>query len=489
MTFTSLTFLIFFSLVFLLYWGLNERRSQNMLLLAASYLFYGWWDWRFCGLILFSSLVDYFGAIRVDQSQTKARAKFWLLVSVVINLSLLGYFKYANFFLDSFYQIMGSFGWSDSGLLKIILPVGISFYTFQTISYTIDVYRKKIKPTRSLPDYLVYVSFFPQLVAGPIERGAHLLPQFLNKRRFDPKLASDGMRQILWGCAQKIVIADNLGPRIVSPVYADLSASSGPLIIIATVCFAFQIYCDFAAYSNIAIGVSKLLGFDLMKNFAYPYFSQSVDEFWRRWHISLSTWFRDYLYIPLGGNRCGRSRYAFNVLFTFGVSGLWHGAAWTFVVWGLLNGLGVLPGILKSENSANKSAPGALPGGSNLLPSFGVIWRILFTFSFICLTWVFFRANSLTDALAGLAQIPKGIFNPSLWQDALVFLRSDDGLTAVLMLCVFVGFEWIARSHDHALQCLKTLPTSMRWGCYFLIWLLTLIFFPMQPSEFIYFQF
>ena len=274
-----------------------------------------------------------------------------------------------------------------------------------------------------------------------------------------------------------------------SPVYADLSASSGPLIIIATVCFAFQIYCDFAAYSNIAIGVSKLLGFDLMKNFAYPYFSQSVDEFWRRWHISLSTWFRDYLYIPLGGNRCGRPRYAFNVLFTFGVSGLWHGAAWNFVVWGLLNGLGVLPGILKSENSANKSAPGALPGGSNLFPSFGVIWRILFTFSFICLTWVFFRANSLTDALAGLAQIPKGIFNPSLWQDALVFLRSGDGLTAVLMLCVFVGFEWIARSHDHALQCLKTLPTSMRWGCYFLIWLLTLIFFPMQPSEFIYFQF
>jgi alginate O-acetyltransferase complex protein AlgI len=489
MTFTSLTFLIFFTVVFGLYWIAPQRRVQNYILLGASYLFYGWWDWRFCGLIFFSSFVDYVCALKVDSSSSRRGTRLWLISSLVINLGLLGYFKYANFFLDSFYQVFGHFGFSDSGLLKVVLPVGISFYTFQTISYTIDVYRGKLKATRSLVDYLVYVSFFPQLVAGPIERGAHLLPQFLKPRVFDPSLAADGMRQILWGCVQKMVIADNLGSRIVNPVYADLAASSGPLVMIATICFAFQIYCDFAAYSNIAIGASKLLGFDLMKNFAYPYFSQSVDEFWRRWHISLSTWFRDYLYIPLGGSRCSSTRYCVNVLITFGVSGLWHGASWTFVIWGLLNGLGVLPGILGGKVDAAKTDARATPGGDRLVPSFAVTGRMLKTFAFICLTWVFFRANTIGEAFNGLVAIPMDLFSIDAWRDVKVLLFQDDGITIVAMMLAFVSAEWVSRRFDHPLQSLILRPMIIRWAVYLILVILAMLFFPMQPSEFIYFQF
>lgn len=489
MTFTSLTFLLFLALVFVGYWSLNGRRHQNYLLLAASYTFYGWWDWRFCGLILFSSLVDYVAAQAIDGSRLALRRKVYLGLALSINLLLLGYFKYANFFLESFYELMGGFGLTDSGLLKIVLPVGISFYTFQTISYTIDVYRRKLSATRSLPDYLVYVSFFPQLVAGPIERGSHLLPQFLKPRIFDPVVATDGMRQILWGCVQKMVIADNLGNRIVNPVYADLASASGPEVVLATVCFAFQIYCDFAAYSNIAIGAAKLFGFDLMKNFAYPYFSQSVDEFWRRWHISLSTWFRDYLYIPLGGNRCSRSRYAFNVLFTFGISGFWHGAAWTFVVWGILNGLGVLPAMLKSDKNKTKQVSREIPGGPGKLPGWPVLWRMGLTFAFICLTWVFFRADSIGNAFLALASIPRDFLNMQAWRDIYILLRSDEGLVAIFMTMLFVSAEWAGRRYDHPLQAVVNAPVAFRWAVYLFLWMLAIMFFPMQPSDFIYFQF
>ena len=489
MTFTSLTFILFLGLVFAGYWSLKGRRSQNYLLLAASYTFYGWWDWRFCGLILLSSLVDYIAAQTIYSARSSFRRKAYLGIAVTINLVLLVYFKYANFFLESFYELWGTLGFSDSGLLKVVLPVGISFYTFQTISYTIDVYRGKIQATRSLPDYLVYVSFFPQLVAGPIERGSRLLPQFLKPRTFDPVVATDGMRQILWGCVQKMVIADNLGNRIVNPVYADLGASSGPAVIVATVCFAFQIYCDFAAYSNIAIGAAKLLGFDLMKNFAYPYFSQSVDEFWRRWHISLSTWFRDYLYIPLGGNRYSRPRYAFNVVFTFGISGLWHGAAWTFVVWGIMNGLGVLPAMLKSDKNKTKHASKELPGGSGLLPRWSALWRIGLTFAFICLTWVFFRADTIGNAFLALVAIPRDFLDIQLWRDIYILLRSDEGLIMILMTIIFIGAEWVGRRYDHPLQAIINAPVSLRWAVYLLLWILAIMFFPMQPSDFIYFQF
>ncbi len=489
MTFTSLTFTIFLGLVFAAYWKLGTRKKQNLLLLAASYCFYGWWDWRFCGLIFFSSLVDYLAALKIEGTVAPRRRKTYLIVAVSINLLLLGYFKYANFFLESFYDLFGQLGLGDSGLLKVILPVGISFYTFQTISYTIDVYRGQLKATRSLTDYLVYVSFFPQLVAGPIERGSHLLPQFLKPRAFDPVVASDGMRQILWGCVQKMIIADNLGNRVVNPVYADLGAATGPEVMVATVCFAFQIYCDFAAYSNIAIGAAKLLGFDLMRNFAYPYFSQSVDEFWRRWHISLSTWFRDYLYIPLGGSRCSRSRFVFNVMLTFAISGLWHGAAWTFVVWGLLNGLGVLPGILDAQRHHAKQASREIPGGSRLIPSFPVFVRMVLTFTFICLTWVFFRANSLTDALQGLWAIPRDLLQAPIWLEVFAFLRADEGLVAILFTGLFLAAEWLGRQHPHPLQAVKKYPWPLRWGLYSALCLMALTFFPMQPSDFIYFQF
>jgi alginate O-acetyltransferase complex protein AlgI len=288
---------------------------------------------------------------------------------------------------------------------------------------------------------------------------------------------------------QKMVIADNLGYRIVNPVYADLAASSGPLVMIATICFAFQIYCDFAAYSNIAIGASKLLGFDLMKNFAYPYFSQSVDEFWRRWHISLSTWFRDYLYIPLGGSRCSSTRYCVNVLITFGVSGLWHGASWTFVIWGLLNGLGVLPGILGGKVDAAKTDARATPGGDRLDPSFAVTGRMLKTFAFICLTWVFFRANTIGEAFNGLVAIPMDLFSIDAWRDVKVLLFQDDGITIVAMMLAFVSAEWVSRRFDHPLQSLILRPMIIRWAVYLILVILAMLFFPMQPSEFIYFQF
>ncbi len=339
MLFNSIDFAIFLPIVFILYWFVfkNNLKSQNTLLLAASYVFYGWWDWRFLGLILFSTLVDYTFGIAISKSNDPSKRKWLLWVSILVNLGFLGIFKYYNFFIDNLVTAFSVFGNElQSNTLDIILPVGISFYTFQTLSYTIDIYRKKLQPTKDYIAFSVFVAFFPQLVAGPIERATNLLPQFYKKRKFNYSEATEGMRQIQWGLFKKIVIADNCAD-IANQIFNNSADLHGSTLAIGALCFSIQIYCDFSGYSDIAIGTAKLFGVNLMQNFNFPYFSRDIAEFWRKWHISLSTWFRDYLYIPLGGSRVSRFLSVRNVFIIFIVSGFWHGANWTFIVWGALH--------------------------------------------------------------------------------------------------------------------------------------------------------
>ncbi|MCF8461667.1 MAG: MBOAT family protein [Flavobacteriales bacterium] len=387
MIFNSLDFAVFLPLAFILYWALNKHlRLQNLAIVGSSYFFYGWWDWRFLSLIIFSTLVDYsVGLAIANQQASSHKRKMLLWTSIIVNLGLLGFFKYYNFFLDNFVAAFSFFGSSiDVGSLNIILPVGISFYTFQTLSYTIDVYNGKLKPTKDFIAFCAFVSFFPQLVAGPIERASHLLPQFYRKRTVDYTDMVEGFHRILWGLFKKIVIADRLA-IVVNEIYNYPTEYHGLTLVMGTVFFAFQIYCDFSGYSEIAIGTARLFGFDLMTNFRTPYFSQSLTEFWRRWHISLSTWFRDYLYIPLGGNKTTVYRWYINIMIVFIVSGFWHGASWTFIIWGAIHGV-----VLILESRIN--LPTKVFFGWRLLQGLGV-------FIIVCLGWVFFRANTIGDAL------------------------------------------------------------------------------------------
>lgn len=341
MVFNSAAFLVFFLLFFQLYWWINKKASvntRNLLIIVGSYLFYGWWDWRFLSLMFISSLTDYLVGLNIVR-YLGVRRKLLLVISLVVNLGVLGFFKYFNFFIDSFSTLLGFLPFEiNTVTLNVILPVGISFYTFQTLSYAIDVYRGKIKQEKNILSFFAFVSFFPQLVAGPIERASNLLPQFNSKKYFDYAKVISGLRLMLWGMFKKVVIADNLG-ILVDQLYGQSEGLSGLATIVGSLLFAFQIYADFSGYSDIAIGTGRTLGFDLMKNFKTPYFSSSFREFWQRWHISLSTWFRDYVYIPLGGNRSGRYRVYFNLLLTFLLSGLWHGADVTFLIWGGVHGL------------------------------------------------------------------------------------------------------------------------------------------------------
>ncbi len=386
MLFNSIDFAIFLPVVFLLYWygTQNNLRARNALLLVASYVFYGWWDWRFLSLIIFSSFVDFYVGKAMGQSDDDKKRKKLLWVSVLVNLGFLGFFKYYNFFAESLVEAFRFFGHPlDLRSLNIILPVGISFYTFQTMSYTLDIYRKKFEPTNDIVAFFAFVSFFPQLVAGPIERAAHLLPQFHQPKTFSYELMSDGLKKMLWGLFMKVAVADRLA-LYVEAIYGNVDMHTGLSFSVATVFFAFQIYCDFAGYSLIAIGCAQLFGYDLMENFRRPYFSSSFKEFWSRWHISLSTWFRDYVYIPLGGSRVSEVRKYFNLFTTFVVSGLWHGANWTFIVWGGIHGIYqiVEKGILNIDTRKR----------GNLL-------QILIVFFFTCLAWIFFRADNISDAI------------------------------------------------------------------------------------------
>jgi alginate O-acetyltransferase complex protein AlgI len=482
MTFTTLTFLIFFVLVFAAYWSLRNRMAQNVLLVIVSYIFYGWWDWRFCWLMLAASLLDYFVGLGLDRWTNVTKRKLLLAFGLSCNLGLLGYFKYFNFFAESFRAAAGSIGWHvDTVTVNVILPVGISFYTFQTMSYSIDIYRRKLKATTHIVEYLAYVSFFPQLVAGPIERATNLLPQFLRPRTFSHAQAIEGCRQALWGFFKKMVVADNLAP-IVDAAFDNPSAYNGAELALGTVCFALQIYCDFSAYSDIASGAARLLGFELMRNFAYPYFSQSPAEFWRRWHISLSTWFKDYVYFPLGGNRVPKARMVLNVIITFLLSGLWHGASWNFVIWGALNGLGVLPEILRPHHTRRTPSeePAAQVNAATLL-------KIAATFAFVCLGWIFFRAATLSDAATVFQRIGSFIVHP---QAVGGLLRADetDGrvFSAVVLL---LALEWIKRRSVHPLVFELRWPQPLRWIAYTILLWTILYLGTFGSAQFIYFQF
>ncbi len=478
MFFNSLDFAVFLPIVFILYWFVFNRnlKAQNFLVAGASYVFYGWWDWRFLSLILFSTLVDYLIGVSLGKTEAPARRKILLWVSILVNLGFLGFFKYYNFFLDNFISAFSIAGYElNANSLNIILPVGISFYTFQTLSYTIDVYKKRLKPTRDFISFAAFVSFFPQLVAGPIERATNLLPQFYKKRKFVYSNAVDGLRQILWGLFKKIVIADNCA-EYANMIFNNSGEYSGSTLVMGALFFTFQIYGDFSGYSDIAIGTSRLFGFNLMRNFAFPYFSRDIAEFWRRWHISLSTWFRDYLYIPLGGSRGGTGMKVRNTFIIFIVSGFWHGANWTFIVWGALNAIYFLPLLLAGKNRENLEIIAA----NSYFPSIKELMQVGLTFSLTVLAWIFFRADNMTHAISYLG----GVFSTSLLDFPEVF-----PFMVLTLVLFFITIEWFGRKNEYAIEKLGfTFPRFYRWGFYFLISILIFLF-DGKEQEFIYFQF
>ena len=479
MLFNSVEFFIYLPIVFLLYWFVTNRnlKLQNFLIVVASYFFYGWWDWRFLSLILFSTLVDYSVGLALKATEDNKKKKALLATSILVNLGFLGVFKYYNFFLDNLVTVFTFFGAHLSpSSLNIILPVGISFYTFQTLSYTIDVYKKKLEPTRDFIAFAAFVSFFPQLVAGPIERATNLLPQFYKKRVFDYSLAVDGLRQILWGLFKKVVIADNAA-FYVNMIFEDYTSYSGSTLLLGGILFAFQIYGDFSGYSDIAIGTSRLFGFDLMQNFRYPYFSRDIAEFWRRWHISLSTWFRDYLYIPLGGSRGGTRMKIRNTIIIFVVSGFWHGANWTFIVWGALNALYFFPLMLSNRNRVNTNQVAE----GKMVASFRELLQIGTTFLLTVIAWIFFRAKNIEEAFGYLFQM---LSNRILSIPQLLPYK------VLALICILVGVEWIQRDKKHGLEFNEKtkVPVFFRWVIYVFL-ILMILLFTGEQQQFIYFQF
>lgn len=478
MLFNSIDFAVFLPLVFVLYWLVMNRslRGQNFLIVVASFTFYGWWDWRFLFLLLFSSLVDYGVGRGLMRWEAPGTRKVLLWTSIIVNLGFLGFFKYYNFFVDNFVAAFSFLGRPiQANTLNIILPVGISFYTFQTLSYSIDVYKRKLEPTRDLVAFLAYVSFFPQLVAGPIERATNLLPQFYRERTFDYAKAVDGLRQILWGLFKKVVIADNCA-AYANDVFNNSGDYSGSTLLLGAIFFSIQIYGDFSGYSDIAIGTSRLFGFTLMKNFAFPYFSRDVAEFWRRWHISLSTWFRDYLYVPLGGSRGSTWLKVRNTFIIFIVSGFWHGANWTFIVWGALNAFYFLPLLLADKNRTHLGTVAA----GRYLPSLKEALQMTLTFGLIVLAWIFFRATDMEHALSYIYRMVTG----SLFSVPAYLPESTLALVAFLM-----AVEWWGRSHEYAIEHIgQSLQKPYRWAFYYLL-LFLLFYFSGDEQAFIYFQF
>lgn len=482
MLFNSIDFAVFLPVVFTIYWFVVNRnlRLQNFLIVVASLIFYGWWDWRFLSLILFSAVVDYLIGRKLSTEESPTTRKVLLWISILVNLGFLGFFKYHNFFLDNFVTAFSFFGSEiKANSLNIILPVGISFYTFQTLSYTIDVYRKKLTPTKDFIAFLAFVSFFPQLVAGPIERATNLLPQFFKKRVFDYSKAVDGMRQILWGLFKKIVIADNCA-EFANLIFNNSADYSGSTLVFGAIFFTFQIYGDFSGYSDIAIGTSRLFGFDLKQNFAFPYFSRDMAEFWRRWHISLSTWFRDYLYIPLGGSRGGIWMKVRNTFIIFIVSGFWHGANWTFIVWGALNAVYFLPLLLTKNNRNNLD----VVAQGKYLPSIREFSSMTITFGLTVFAWIFFRANSMGHAINYIAEI----FSSTLFT-VPDFEGIGRAFRLFLLVIIFMLVEWRGRSDKYALEKLGLQwRRPIRRALYFAI-IILLFWFGQNEQQFIYFQF
>ncbi len=479
MLFNSIDFAIFLPIVFVLYWFVTNKnlRLQNILLLFSSYFFYACWDWRFLFLLLFSTLLDYLTGIKMSEAQTQRVKKCWFWASISINLGFLGVFKYYNFFADSFAEALTAIGlqvnpWS----LQIILPVGISFYTFHGLSYVIDIYKGHIKAEKNFVDYSVFVSFFPLLVAGPIERATHLLPQIQTKRVFNYAKAVDGLRQILWGLFKKVVIADQCA-EYVNMTFSHTNEYSGSTLFLGGLFFTLQVYGDFSGYSDIALGTARLFGIELLKNFAFPFFSRDMAEFWRRWHISLSTWFRDYLYIPLGGSKGNLSVKVRNTFIIFLVSGFWHGANWTFILWGLLHALFIMPSVIfkTNRNYMNTVAEG------RLFPSWKEALAMFTTFNMLLFSLVIFRSDSITHAINYLSRL----FTKDLW--AMPSLEPNPILIVLIIGCFII--EWLGREDEYAIaKWIDHWPKAMRWGLYTgIFWVI--FNFAGSKQEFIYFQF
>jgi len=478
MLFNSIDFALFLPIVYCLYWLLAKKKLkiQNILLLIASYFFYACWDWRFLFLLMFSTFLDYYTGIKINDSTSTTARKTWLIISVIINLGFLVSFKYYNFFVDSFAAVIEPFGFNPNfSTLNVILPVGISFYTFHGLSYVFDIYNRKITPTTNFVDYSLFVSFFPLLVAGPIERATHLLPQVKSPRKFDSVKTIDGLRQILWGLFKKIVIADNCA-EYANQIFNNSGDYSGSTLVLGALFFTIQIYCDFSGYSDIALGVARLFGFELLRNFAYPYFSRDIAEFWRRWHISLSSWFRDYLYIPLGGSKGGMWMKVRNTFIIFIVSGFWHGANWTFIIWGALNAIYFLPLLLSNRNRTNLE----IVAMGRYFPSLREFLGMTVTFSLTVFAWIFFRAENVGHALSFIS----AIFKPSLFSIPVIF-----PLGIIALIGFFFFIEWLGRGNQYAIAAIgHRWPIAIRWTFYY--GLLALVFFSSgKEQQFIYFQF
>ena len=435
MLFNSIEYFLFLPTVFILYWFIFKKdlKLQNLLILISSYFFYGWWDWRFLSLIFLSTVVDYFVGLKIYDSQDNKVKKTYLWISILFNLGLLVFFKYFNFFIESWIDLLGSFGYEQKSVwtLNVILPVGISFYTFQTMSYSIDIYFKKLKPTKDFISFAAFVSFFPQLVAGPIERASHLLPQLLSKRVFKYDQGVQGLRLILWGMFKKVVIADSLAWRV-DYTFDNFQTLDGGVLFLGLIYFSFQIYCDFSGYSDIAIGTAKLFGIEIKSNFRFPYFSRNISEFWRRWHISLSSWFRDYLYIPLGGSRRGRWRSIRNIFIIFIVSSFWHGANWTFIMWGLTHALLYIPNFLLGKNRQHVNG---IVGDKGIFPSIKEVFQIMLTYLSTTIAWVFFRSDSISNAFLYLGKLFSKLEIPS------------DNRSGIIYVLIIIVLDWAFRKN------------------------------------------
>ena len=477
MLFNSIDFAIFMPIVFCIYWALSKNvKRQNFFLLAASYFFYAWWDWRYLSLILICSITNYGAGLFMLKYDSYKIRKTVLITACCVCFGILGIFKYYDFFVNSFVDAFSLLGIRlQAHTLKLILPVGISFYTFHTLSYTIDVYRGKFLPTKDVISFFLFVSIFPLAMAGPIERATHLLPQIYQKRTFDYNQAVDGMRQILWGLFKKVVIADNCA-TYVNQVFENPSAQTGSTLLLGAIFFAFQIYGDFSGYSDMAIGIGKLLGFKFLNNFRLPYFSRDIAEFWRRWHISLNTWFRDYLYIPLGGSRVSKIKIVRNTFIIFLVSGFWHGANWTFIVWGAFHAILFLPLILFGKNRKNTDTVAE----GKFLPSIKEIFQMGLTFLLIVIGWVFFRANTIGQAfeyLGGMIQFG------TLRASYRFFFTGFPSWTIFLLLIA----EWMQRNKQHGLE-ISNINEWLRHIIYIIL-ILCIVLYMGKNEQFIYFQF
>lgn len=469
MTFTTITFLLFYLIFFAMYWAVagRSKNGRNLLIIVASYVFYGWWDWRFLILLILSSIIDFVNGWVIGQAQTQIRKKIFLGISLIAQLGLLAYFKYCNFFLDSFIDLSRHVGFHDSvTIIKIILPVGISFYTFQTLSYVIDVYQGKLKPTKNIFDFLAFVSFFPQLVAGPIERAAHMIPQFSTLKKFNYSQSVDGLKLMLWGFFKKLVIADTIA-KFVDIYFANPDQYDSTYAWVAIIGFAFQIYCDFSGYSDIAMGCAKTLGIELMVNFRTPYFSTTFSEFWQRWHISLSSWFRDYVYIPLGGNRGTFLFFARNIFITFLLSGFWHGANYTFVIWGATHALLlIVERLLQKKNSRFQ-------------------WPPLFVFFVVVLCWVPFRSKDFSQ----MVDVFGHLFNFSGFSWKILEAVNMYHLVLANVIVLFIIAELWLDKKTFAIKAATLSPFWRRSFYYAIIFCIFLLTDFNNAPSFIYFQF